>query len=258
MSNKRFRILTRRLLPLLALAAASACQSAPEAPSPDSQLVNKANESYADERFTQAAERYRQINDEHPDSPYLRLALLGLADSLYKDTEYVEASLYYERFIQLYPLDPLTPRALFYQGMSAYLDTSTSDRDQTNTLKSIELFNSFLAAYPAHPLAPLARERKGNMESQFAESHLEVARFYYRINQNNAALIRLREFMQAYPASPLMPEALFLMGDCYYREQAYKEAGRAFISLMENYPSSEYAPQAARLAETLKLESKAP
>jgi len=258
MSNKRFHILGRGLIPLLALALASACTSAQEAPTPDSQLVNKANESYADGRFTQAAERYRLINDEHPDSPYLRLALLGLADSLYKDKEYVEASLYYERFIQLYPLDPLTPRALFYQGMSAYLDTSTSDRDQTNTLKAIELFDSFTTAYPAHPLAPPARERKGNMESQLAESHLEVARFYHRIGQNNAALIRLREFMEAYPASPLMPEALWMMGECYYREQAYKEAGRAFISLMEHYPASEYAPQAASLAKTLELEGKTP
>lgn len=229
------------------------CQSGKQVVQKDSILASKANNFYARGRFSQATEQYRELVDEHPDSSFRRQAILSLADSLYKDKKYFEAVLYYERFIQLYPLDPLTPRAQFYLAMSYYHDTSTMDRDQTNTAKTMESFDLFLERYPKHILVPYAKTKKTDMALLRAGSKLDIARFYHRINRNQSAITRLKEFIELYQDSSEIPEALFLLADCYKAEQSFKNAALTYTVLVEKYPDSEYASKAASEAQKLKI-----
>lgn len=248
--KKKFCVLT--LLAVTCLGVYG-CQSGKDVVERDSVLANQANNYYARGRFSQATEKYRELVDEHPDSVFRRQAILSLADSLYKDKSYFEAVLYYERFIQLYPLDPLTPRAQFYLAMSYYHDTTTMDRDQTNTAKTLEAFEIFLTKYPKHILVPYVNEKKSDMSQLRIESMLDIARFYHRVNRNQSAITRLKEFLELYPNSKEAPEALFLLADCYKSEQSFKNAALAYTGLIKKYPDSQYASDASSEAEKLKL-----
>lgn len=220
---------------------------------PDSVTVNQANNFYARERFTQAVRIYRKAIDENPDSPYRRQALLGLADALYKNLEYFEAEVYYERFAELYPLDPLTPRALFYMGMCFYQDSLDADRDQTNTDKAIHHFTVFLTAYPSSKYAPFAQRFKEEMEARRIESRLAVAEFYFRLDQNVAAIGRIRDFLTRHPGAPQEAHAFFILATAYYREEAFDKAAQVYTILLERYPESEWAKKAISYAEKLKI-----
>jgi len=220
---------------------------------PDAKLIDQANNYYSRDRFTQATESYRKSIEKNPDSPFRKAAILGLADSLYKDKSYFEAELYYERFVELYPMDPLKPRAAFYDGMCYYHDSHASDRDQTQTKKAMDIFNDFVKDYPDHPLAPYARTFAAEMRSTLAGSVLEIARFYHRVNKPHSAIGRLEEFLKTYQDTKDAPEAMYLLGDCYFREQSYKKAAIAFTDLIKKYPGSEYATMAAAQAESIKL-----
>ncbi|HEB71949.1 MAG TPA: outer membrane protein assembly factor BamD [Nitrospirae bacterium] len=247
----------KKQLCALALAALipgfSGCHSDKQIIKKDSVLVNRANNNYARGRLTQASEEYRKLINEHPDSSFRKQAIIALADTLYKDKKYFEAVLYYERFIQLYPLDPLTSRAQFYLAMSHYNDTSTLDRDQTSTVKTVEAFEVFLKRYPKHLLVPYAKEKKRDMEQLRSKSMMDIARFYRKINRNQSAITRLNEFIDLYPDSGEAPEALFLIAECYMAEQSFKNAALAYTWILDNYPDSEYAPKAAIEAQKLKL-----
>ncbi len=216
-------------------------------------LANKANGFYAKERFQQATDSYRLFVEQNPDSPYRRTSIIGLADSSYKDQDYFTAILYYERFLELYPIDKLTPRAVFYLGMSHYNDSHDPDRDQTPSFRAKETFEMFLERFPDHPLSPFAKKYKGEMEARIAQSEMEIVRFYSRVNQHNSAVIRLKEYIEAHPDSAAMPEAMFLLGKSYYKEQAYKKAAMVFTAVIEKYPDSSFASQAADLAKKLKI-----
>lgn len=232
---------------------AAGCAGDGEFVKEDSLLMDTANEAYSNKRFTMATDRYRKLMDEHPDSPHRKLALLGLADSLYKDKQYYEAVLYYERFVELYPLDRQTPRARFYLAASYYKDAFDPDRDQTNTQKAVGYFDDFLEKHPDHTLAPYARRMRTEMIASISEGHLEVARFYHRVRKNQSAILRLKEFMKTYPDSRAIPEAMYLLGESYYEEEAYKEAAEVFISLISKYPESEFSGKARTVAEKIKL-----
>jgi len=228
------------------------CQST-ELISEDNLLVDQGNIYYAGERYTQATDKYRKLVEQYPDSSFRKQGIIALADSLYKDKSYFEAVLYYERFVELYPLDPLTPRAQFYLAMSYYHDTSSAERDQTNSAKAVEIFGQFLDKYPDHVLAPAARERKNRMISLIASNQMHIARYYRRVNRNQAAIQRLTEFLGQYPGSSDEAEALYLLAESYYAEQAYKKATEIFTRIVRDYPQSEYAKKAAKIAETLKI-----
>ncbi len=234
------------------MTAGYGCQTK-ELISEDNLLVDRGNIYYASERYTQATDKYRKLVEQYPDSPFRKQGIIALADSLYKDKSYFEAVLYYERFVELYPLDTLTPRAQFYLAMSYYHDTSTAERDQTNSSKAVEIFGQFLNNYPDHILAPAALERKNKMISLIASNQMHIARYYRRVNRNQAAIQRLTEFLAKYPGSDEQPEALYLLGESYYAEQAYKKAAKVFTRIVRDHPQSEYAKKAAEIAKTLKI-----
>ena len=53
-----------------------------------------------------------------------------------------------------------------------------------------------------------------------------------------------------------MEEAFFFLGECLYREQAYKEAASVLITLIEKNPGGLYFASAAELAKNIKLQGK--
>ena len=213
--------------------------------------VDRANDYFARGRYSQASLIYRKAVEEKPDSPHRKATLLGLADSLYLDEEYFEATLYYERFIELYPLDPLTPRAAFYLAMCSYSNSFIAERDQTNSGKAIDTFKVFIDFYPNSPLTPTAKRFKREMENKLTESEMKIARFYHRVDRNTSAVRRLQEYLEKHPKSGNAPEALYLLGDCFYREGAEEKAATIFSIIMEKYPESEFARLAAQKAETI-------
>lgn len=223
---------------------------------PDAMLMDNANNFYSRGRYSQAVDLYRKSVEHNPDSPHRKGAALGLADALYKEKEYFEAALYYERFVELYPLDPATPRAYFYLAMCNYNDVHSPDRDQANTKKAKEAFTRFVEKYPNHQLTPFAKKFTGEMVSRLIESEMEVIRFYHKVNKNQAVIWRATDHIKQYPASPFMEEAQFILGECYYREQLYKEAASVFIALIEKNPAGAYSADATKLAENIKLQGK--
>lgn len=246
-----------RLTAILAAAFLSACASSGmDVAQPDAMMIDNANNFFARGRYSQAVDMYRKSVEQNPDSPYRKGAAMGLADALYKEKEYFEAALYYERFTELYPLDPATPRAYFYLAMCHYNDVHSPDRDQTNTKKAKEALNRFTEKYPDHRLAPFAKKYSGEMDILLIESEMEVIRFYHKTSKNQAAIWRIKEHIKQHPNSPFMEEALFIMGECQYREQAYRSAASTFITLIEKHPKGEYSASAAELARTIKLQGK--
>ncbi|MDH5638462.1 MAG: outer membrane protein assembly factor BamD, partial [Nitrospinota bacterium] len=164
-------------------------------------------------------------------------------------------NLYYERFVEMYPLDELTPRALFYFGMCHMMLTSTPDRSQKKTKMAIQMFNGFITRYPDHILAPTAAWNKEQMEAMLLRSRLDVARFYFNTYKSTAAIDRLKEYIINNPKSPDTPEALFMLGESFVREQSYRKAAEVFTMLIGDHPNDEWAQKAKESAARLTVKS---
>ena len=240
---------------ILIVTTFSGCSNSKGLIKKDDTLMNEANNHYARDQFLEANEKYQKLVDEFPDSRHRKLSILGIADSLFKQNKFFEAALFYGRFKELYPMDYLAPKALFYQAMCHYNDTSTYDRNQSSAQKAVNIFNEFIKEYPDHLLKPYAEEKKAKMISLMRESEMSIIRFYHRTNRNQSAIMRISEFLEKNPYSKHIPEVLFILGDSYVHEQAYKKAAKAYMEIIEKYPNSMHYKLAIQMAKKLKLKN---
>ena len=234
---------------------ASCAETKMELAAGDAALLDKANNFYSRQRYNQSTASYRKLTEEYPDSNYRKAGLIGLADSLYKEGQFDEANLYYERFVELYPMDHLTPRALFYYAMTQMMLTSNPERNQAKTKAAINSFSEFVERYPDSQLAVQAGWYKKEMERMLAVSKMEVARFYHRTGKNGAAINRLKEILEESPGSPDAPEAMYLLGDCLMKEQAYRKAAEVFTVLIGAHQGTKWAVMAKAEAGKLALKA---
>jgi tetratricopeptide (TPR) repeat protein len=73
----------------------------------------------------------------------------------------------------------------------------------------------------------------------------EVCKLYFELGDYQQCTIESEKLVQAYPASPRVPDALFLAGQAYAMQEGMREqAERDFQAVAERYPSSELAPHA--------------
>jgi tetratricopeptide (TPR) repeat protein len=72
----------------------------------------------------------------------------------------------------------------------------------------------------------------------------EVCKLYFELADYQQCTIESEKLVQTYPASPRVPDALFLAGQAYAMQGMRAQAEQAFQAVAERFPASELAPHA--------------
>lgn len=153
-------------------------------------------------KVEEAAEKYLEVRTYYPAHELAKRALLSTADLYYEKEDYVSALQNYEEYRLLYPTDPQTGYSLYMTGMSHFRQIGTPDRDQTETVRAIQTFDTFLSAYPGSPYAQEVQARLIEAKSVLAEHYVTIGKFYLRKNPR-AACSRFQYVRDNYPGVPL-------------------------------------------------------
>ncbi len=84
--------------------------------------------------------------------------------------------------------------------------------------------------------------KRGTSDAIGAGETLERARKYFDAGDYRVTLAFLKEFKHRFPEDPHLEEALFLLGESYFRDGQPVEAIQAFQALIENFPTSDRIP----------------
>ena len=132
---------------------------------------------------------------------------LKLCDILFEQKLMAEARLEYESFRKTYPKSESVPRALFQTGrcyLSEYLGTNY---DKEPLINARGILEKFLSRYSQHPLAEQVNAYLKEIISALAERDYEIACFYLRSNQPDAALIYFNHVIKNYPETKWAAES---------------------------------------------------
>lgn len=174
---------------------------------------------------------------------------------------------FYEQYRELnarYPESDLRAELILEEGL---LQARTGDPRSEETLQL------FLLQFPRHSRQPEARLALAELafttgDSAAAGRYLQVANqssetpetdahtaylaiFLEAAKQppHDARVIELaRLFISKYPASPLLPEVRFKLGQVYFRTDDFPNAETQFATLAQDFPTSPYAETALFLA----------
>jgi outer membrane protein assembly factor BamD len=212
-----------------------------------------------------AADWYAEGLDRYEKGKYLaaREILLPLEDSLrardiqeqvkllIADTYFyqggalnlAEALARYRTFLTFFPSSDKAEYAQFQVANSYFRQLGPADRDQSFTDSAIAEYERFLQVHPGSEWADEARASMLEAEALRGRSEFQVAQFYYKWENFDAAAQRLESVLRESPALPEREQALFMAAQSFYNV-GDAERGRAYAArLAEDYPGSKYAGQ---------------
>ncbi|MGB3209868.1 MAG: outer membrane protein assembly factor BamD [Desulforhopalus sp.] len=178
---------------------------------PAKTLLLKGMDDYNVGKYFTAIEFFEDILNRYPFSPEAILAELKAADCNYHLERYQEALLLYEEFENRHPTNESIPYVMFQKAMCNYKQIDRIDRDTVGAVKSIELFNQLLKAYPNSPYTDEAKSRVAAATEFLADHEYFVVEYYVRTAKYDQAAIRLKYLLAMYPEAEIAKKAEALL-----------------------------------------------
>jgi outer membrane protein assembly factor BamD len=193
----------RRTLSIIIFLAFSSlifsCAHEPDKIKPAQELFNEASQLAKKGKVEKAAEAFMQVRTYYPGHELARKSIFSTADLYYNQEDYELALKNYEEFRLLYPTDTDAGYCLFRIGMCHYKQMGALDRDQSETVKAIQIFEVFLKTYSGSPYMKEATDSLKEAKTLLAKHYLYIGKFYLKKGNSNAACTRFQSVKKLYP-----------------------------------------------------------
>ena len=250
MAQSAYVASVRAGLAVLALAALSmtlsGCSSTNNAakkalnPDPPGQIYARADDLMERGKFEAAAQRFEDVDREHPYAPEARRALVMAAYSYFRAGKYIEAVSTARRYTTLHPGTKEAALAHHIIAMSYYNEIKGPNRDQTPTRKALKEFKTLVARYPQSKYAKEAANRIRYCQDLLAASEMTVGRYYLKKRNFLAAINRFKTVARDFQTTKHVEEALMRLTEAYMALGIRSEAQNAAAVLGHNFPHSKW------------------
>jgi len=206
-------------------------------------LYRTARMEYDEGSYDNTIEALERLLVSYPTFDSLPDARFLLAESYFAKEEYITARSEYQRFLDRYVGHPLSPAAALGMCRSLSELSPIPQRDQTFTREAVTTCGNVVVDYAGTPEAIQAAEVRQSLRATLAEKEYLNARHYFRRKQYDPAIKYFEFVVDDYPESEFAPEALLGL----YRsneEIGYDDlAEEARARLLREYPDSEAADE---------------
>jgi outer membrane protein assembly factor BamD len=251
-------MLRRRLGALLLVVAVLGCGGKKKVIPPE-KLWSEANEAYKDEAYELAADRYKQLLDQHPFDTNAEEAELKLALSHYYSQRYAEAIAAFGDFERMHPTSQNLAEVEYHLGLSYLAQTSTSDRDREPYSNALTYFRNLIDRFPGSQWAEKSKLRMRECREALAAHEVDVATYYLRHKNLKAAESRLRSLLAEYPETDGTARALYAFAQAYAKRDEPESATLALATLARHHPETPLGIEARqRLGDHASLDGEDP
>jgi outer membrane protein assembly factor BamD len=213
-------------------------------------LYKEGDEAVNKGDYTKAAERFEEVDRQHPYSKEARESMLMAAFAYQKAGKLPEAVAAARRYLTLHPGSKEAALAQHIIASSYYERINDPSRDQADTKKALTELETLVNRYPDSRYAEDARKRIRLARDVLAASEMNVGRWYQKKGQYLAAINRYRVVVTDYPNTAHVEEALARLTECYYTLGVASEAQTAAAVLGHNFPDSKWYKDSYALLST--------
>ncbi|MEO5368256.1 MAG: outer membrane protein assembly factor BamD [Magnetococcus sp. WYHC-3] len=240
----------RWIFPVLLLAG---CSSTPdEAPDlPPETLYTQGVKALEKEKFGEAAQSFRQLDERHPFSPWATPAQRNLIYAYYRGDAFEEAIGASERFLRLHPRHEHAAYAYYMRGLSHFQQIADGHRDQARTREALTAFREVVSRFPESDYAWESNRMIRLCLDRMALHEVVVARYYLDRGEYIAALTRFKQLAENpdYSRTPYAEEALFSVV-LAARELGMTEDARNYAAVLgHNFPDGPFYKRAREVLD---------
>lgn len=254
MSARRVAVVLASLT-LLAGCGAERAAMPPGSAQADQFLHERGTAAFAERKWLQAREYFRQIVDNYPQSPYRPDAKLSVGDS-YIGEHSTESLLLavneFREFLTFYPTSPRADYAQYRLATALAEQMLAAERDQSNTREAVKELQVFLDRYPNSALLPEARALMRSAKDRLSEASYRVGYYYYRSKWYPGAVARFREVLAADPEFTNRDAVYYHLAEALLKDKKNAEALPYFERLLKEFERSSYLELARKRVDELK------
>lgn len=252
----------RRAVPVLTMCLLAACSSSKSAekllnPDPADKMYLIADSLLTKGRYDDAAQKFEELDRDHPYSQEARRAIVMAAYAYYKGSKFPEAIATAKRYTTMHPGTKEAPFAHHIIASSYFDDINGPNRDQGNTRKALEEFKVLVSRYPDSSYAKAAENKMRICEDSLAAQEMHVGMQYLNNKQWLGAKNRFEVVVREYQTTAHVEEALMRLVEVNMALGIVNEAQNAAAVLGHNFPNSQWYKDAYALLQSSGLAPRA-
>jgi outer membrane protein assembly factor BamD len=197
-----------------------------------------------------AAEKFEEVDRQHPYSEWARKSLLMSAYAYYSAGEYAQCVGAAKRYVTLHPGSPDSAYAQYLIAASYFDEIPDITRDQSRTEKALAALEEVVRKYPTSEYAQSAKQKIQVARDQLAGKEMQIGRYYLKRKDYTGAINRFKVVIVQYQTTRHVEEALERLTEAYMALGIVSEAQTAAAVLGHNFPDSSWYKHAYTLVKT--------
>lgn len=241
------------LFGLFGLLLLSSCKSSFEKvrTSGDSELIYKESiKLYEEGQYVKAQALMELIISAFRGRPELEELYYKYSNTYFLTNDYVLAAYYFENFSTTFSGSKLKEDADYYTAFSHYKMSPSYRLEQSNTLKAIESFQSFVNNFPDSDRVEQCNVLIDECRRKLEKKAFDSAMLYFDLQQYQSALKSLENILIEFPDTKNLEEVRFRMVEANYllasnsifekKEERYNETIRYALMFLDKYQEGDY------------------
>jgi outer membrane protein assembly factor BamD len=140
-----------------------------------------------------------------------------MAYSTFYQKDYMNSENFFKNYLELFPNSSRAEEMDYMRAYCFYKQSPKPELDQTNTIKTIGMMQSFINSHPGSARIKDANEIIDICHSKLETKDYKAAQLYYDIGQFRAAAVAFEEILNNYPESDKAEDYKLMVIKSYYR-----------------------------------------
>jgi outer membrane protein assembly factor BamD len=224
--------------------------------------LKMANQYFDQKQYRQSQVLYEELFPIFKGTPQHEDLYYKFAYSHYNLRDFTTAESLFKGYLEIFANSPRAEEVEFMQAYCFYRQSPKPELEQSNTLKSIGMFQIFTNTHPESARVKEAEQIIAKCQAKLEVKEQLSAQLYYNLGQFRAAALAFTTLMNNYPDSPKGDEYKLMSIRSYYRyaamsipekqEERYNKVISEVEDFQDRFPESKLLKEAERFLTLTK------
>ncbi|MEP6712070.1 MAG: outer membrane protein assembly factor BamD [Ferruginibacter sp.] len=216
--------------------------------------LTKADEYYANKKYKYAQQLYEQLFAAYKGSQKFEDLYYKYAYCFYYDGQYKDAENLFKGYLETFPNSARAEEVDYMRSYCFYKESPKLELEQVNTLKAMNMMQSFINTHPGSSRIKDATEIIDKSRAKLEQKDFRSAQLYYNLGQFRASALAFANLMNAYPESMKGEEYKLMVVKSYYRFaklsyetkqiERYEKVTSEYEDFVDRFPESKLLKEA--------------
>ncbi len=179
--------------------------------------LQKADEYYAKKKYRYAQQLYEGLFPVYKGTQKFEDLYYKYAYCFYYQKLYSDAENLFKGYLEVFPTSSRAEEIDYMRAYCFYKQSPKIDLEQVNTVKSMNMMQTFINTHPGSPRIPEATEIIDKSRAKLEQKEYRSAQLYFNLEKYRAAAVTFSNLLNKYPESAKGEEYKLMIVKSYYR-----------------------------------------